>query len=94
MSYSRWITSKFYTYWSGNNVYSKEDEVFIVHHDLETFRGFTYAECKELIVDKMKLKGKMNFINNDEEADELQGYMRKFIGDVDHKYLTDIRGGQ
>ena len=94
MSYSRWITSKFYTYWSGNNVYSKEDEVFIVHHDLETFRGFTYSECKELIVDKMKLKGKMNFINNDEEADELQGYMKKFIGDVDHKYLTDIRGGQ
>ena len=42
----------------------------------------------------MKLKGKMNFINNDEEADELQGYMKKFIGDVDHKYLTDIRGGQ
>ena len=28
------------------------------------------------------------------EAEELQGYMKKFIEDVDHKYLTDIRGGQ
>lgn len=94
MSFSRWITSKFYTYWSGNNVYGKEDEVFIVHHDLEHYRGFTYAECKELIEDKTKLKGKMNFVDNDEEAEELQGYMKQFIEQVDHKYLTDIRGGQ
>ena len=94
MSYSRWISSKFYTYWSANSVYDKKDEVFIVHHDLQAYRGFTYSECEELIEDKLKLKGKMNFIDNDGEAEELQGYMKKFIGDVDHKYLTDIRGGQ
>ena len=36
----------------------------------------------------------MNFVDDDKEAEELQGYMKKFIEDVDHKYLTDIRGGQ
>ena len=44
MAYSRLIDSKFYTYWVGkNDVNSKEDEVFIVHHDLKAYRGFTYS---------------------------------------------------
>ena len=95
MAYSRWIDSKFYTYWASmNSVYDKGDEVFIVHNDLKSYQGFTYTECKEMIESKLKLKGRMNAIDNDEEAEELQGYMKKFIEDVDHKYLTDIRGGQ
>ena len=95
MAYSRWIDSKFYTYWATNNgVYSKEDEVFIVHHDLKAYRGFTYSECKKIIEDTLKVKGKLNFIDNDEEAKEIQGYMKQFIEDVDHRYLTEIRGGQ
>jgi len=95
MSYSKWLDSKFYTYWaSTNTVYGKEDEVFLVHSDLESYRGFTYAECTELIEDKMKLKGKMNFVDNDEEAEELQRYMKQFIKHVDEEYLTRQRGGQ
>ena len=95
MSYSRWLNSKFYTYWaSPHDVYQKEDEMFIVHHDIQTYRGFTYSECKELIEDKIKLKGKLNCIDNDEEAEELQGYMKQFIESVDHQYLTGICGGQ
>ena len=47
-----------------------------------------------MIESKLKLKGRMNAIDNDEEAEELQGYMKKFIEDVDHQYLTGIRGGQ
>ena len=95
MAYSRWIDSKFYTYWATNNgVYSKEDEVFIVHHDLKAYRGFTYSECKKIIEHTLLVKGKLNFIDNDEEAKEIQGYMKQFIEDVDHRYLTEIRGGQ
>ena len=95
MSYSRWIDSKFYTYWAGNNkVYSKKDEVFIVHGDLERYRAFTYTECKHMIEDTIRIKGKMNFVDNDEEAEELKGYMKQFIESVDHHYLTEIRGGQ
>ena len=87
MSYSRWINSKFYTYWAANNgVYDKGDEVFLVHHDLTTYRGFTYKECKEMIGDVLKIKGKLNFIDNDKEAEELQGYMERFVADVDKEY--------
>jgi hypothetical protein len=42
----------------------------------------------------MKLKGKMNFVDNDEEAEELQRYMKQFIKHVDEEYLTRQRGGQ
>ena len=95
MAYSRWIDSKFYTYWvSMNSVYDKGDEVFIVHSDLKVYQKFTYVECEEMIESKMKLKGRMNAIDNDGEAEELQGYMKRFIKDVDHHYLTEIRGGQ
>ena len=87
MSYSKWLDSKFYTYWAAhNNVYDKGDEVFIVHHDLTTYRGFTYSECKDMLGDILKIKGKMNFVDNDEEAKELQGYMERFIVDVDKEY--------
>jgi hypothetical protein len=95
MSYSRWLNSKFYTYWAAHNkVYDKEDEVFLVHNDLKTYRGFTYTECVEMVEDKIKLKGKMNFVDNDEEAEELQRYMKQFIKHVDEEYLTRQRGGQ
>ena len=93
MAYSRWIDSKFYTYWAGQ-ANSKEDEVFVVHYDLETYRSFTYKECKYMIEDIMRIKGKLNFIDNDEEAKELQDYMKQFIESVDHHYLTEFRGGQ
>ena len=70
MAYSRWIDSKFYTYWAGQ-ANSKEDEVFVVHYDLETYRSFTYTECKQMMDDTLRIKGKMNFIDNDEEAKEI-----------------------
>ena len=86
MSYSRWLDSKFYTYWQTANVYDKGDEVFICHVDLRTYSGFTYTECKQMIESKLKLKGRMNAIDDDEDAEELQGYMKKFIKDVDAEY--------
>ena len=89
MSYSKWLDSKFYTYWAASNtVYDKGDEVFLVHHDLTTYRGFTYTECKGMIDDTLKIKGKMNFVDNDEEAEELQKYIKQFIENVDNEYLT------
>tara|TARA_R100001443_G_scaffold78177_1_gene85533 strand:- start:319 stop:645 length:327 start_codon:yes stop_codon:yes gene_type:complete len=93
MAYSRWIDSKFYTYWAGQANF-KEDEVFVVHYDLETYRSFTYTECKQMMDDTLRIKGKMNFIDNDEEAKEIQGYIKQFIESVDHRYLVEIRGGQ
>ena len=87
MSYSRWIDSKFYTYWgSKSEVENRNDEVFIVHYDLTTYGEFTYTECNRMIENKLYLKGKMNFVDDDLEAEELQGYMKRFIKDVDKEY--------
>ena len=54
----------------------------------------TYEECKRIENSLMSIKGKINQIKDDEEATELQGYIKEFISDVDHKYLTEVRGGQ
>ena len=94
MSYSRWLNSKFYTYWCILEAKNKNDEMFIVHSDLKVYQKFTYVECKELIESRIKLKGRMNSIDNDEEAEELQSYMKRFITDVDKEYLEKVRGGQ
>ncbi len=72
----------------------KEDELFACHVDLETQRMITYEECIRIVDSLILIKGKINQIENDEEATELQGYIKNFIGDVNHKYLTEVRGGQ
>ena len=54
----------------------------------------TYEECKKIEDSLISIKGKINQIKDDEEATELQGYIKEFISDVDHKYLTEVRGGQ
>ncbi len=86
MSYSRWINSKFYTYWCITDAKNKNDEVFIVHYDLAAYCKLTYTECKKITDNKLHLKGKMNFVDDDEEAEELQGYIKRFIKDVDQEY--------
>ena len=72
----------------------KEDELFACHVDLETQMMITYEECIRIVDSLILIKGKINQIENDEEATELQGYIKEFISDVDHKYLTEVRGGQ
>ena len=94
MSYSRWSHSQFYTYWCSSKAERKEDELFACHVDLETQMMITYEECIRIVDSLILIKGKINQIENDEEATELQGYIKQFIEDVDHRYLVEIRGGQ
>ena len=94
MSYSRWSHSTFYTYWCSSMAERKEDELFACHMDLESQTMITYEECKRIEDSLILIKGKINQIENDEEATELQRYIKNFIGDVDQKYLTEVRGGQ
>ena len=94
MSYSRWINSCFYTYWCSSKAERKEDELFACHVDLESQVMITYEECKKIEDSLISIKGKINQIEDDEEAIELQGYIKEFISDGDHKYLTEVRGGQ
>ena len=94
MSYSRWLNSKFYTYWATKKgVYNKGDEIFACHVDLKKYVEIRYSECKELIESIVKVKGRLNAIDDDLEAEELQLYMKRFIEDVDAEYLSRTRGG-
>jgi len=86
MAYSRWSDSKYYTYWNSTKVYDKGDEIFICHTSIDRYHGFTYTECKELVLDLTKLKGRINEIVGDEDATELQGYIKEFVKDVDKEY--------
>ena len=86
MSYSRWIDSTFYTYWCLSDVKNKNDEVFVCHTDIYKSYRFKYMECKRLVEDLTVLKGKLNEIEGDEDAIELQGYIKKFVKDVDKEY--------
>ena len=49
MSYSRWINSEFYTFWSGSGASKKEDEQFCCMFSLDSSPHFSYTEIKEMI---------------------------------------------
>ena len=86
MSYSRWLDSKFYTYRANSTkVQNKEDEIFSCHTQLWRSHNITYSECKIYSENILKLKGRMNEID-DEDAIEMQEYMREFITEVDMEY--------
>ena len=93
MSYSRWVNSPFYTYWCTSNTKQKENELFNCHVDLKIVISLTYENCKKIEDNLTLIKGKVNRINDDEEAKELQGYIKEFIKDVDKHYLLYGRGG-
>ena len=43
-------------------------------------------ECKRIVEDLTSIKGKINEIKGDEDATELQGYIKEFIEHVDEEY--------
>ena len=96
MSYSRWINSDFYTFWSGSAARKKEDEQFCCMFSLDSAPHFSYNEVKEMIKnpDLMRLK-----ITDDlypDHIEELLRYMKAFVKDVDLEYerkLINMRGG-
>ena len=86
MSYSKWNNSKFYTYWHSANVYDRGDELFSCSTSIDRNYMFTYTECKGMVDNGMATKGRINEIVGDEVVTEFQGYMRKFIKEVDREY--------
>ena len=98
MSYSRWINSDFYTYWCSSQVYDRGDELFALHCSLDATHMFTYTECNKILGDGTTLVEKVKDVQlTYEDVEELRGYMRQFIYDVDLSYdkkLINLRGGQ
>ena len=88
MSYSRWIDSMYYTYWCITDAKNKNDEVFICNTDIYKCYKFKYIECKKIVENLIAIKGKINEIDDDEDAMELQGYIKQFITDVDTEYAN------
>ena len=96
MSYSRWISSEFYTFWSGSGATKKEDEEFCCMFSLDSAPHFSYNEVKDMIKNPEIMRYKITDDLLPEHLEELKGYMQQFIRDVDLEYsqrLRELRGG-
>ena len=96
MSYSRWISSEFYTFWSGSGATKKEDEEFCCMFSLDSAPHFSYNEVKDMIKNPDLMRHKITDDLYPEHIEELLRYMKAFVKDVDIKYeqkLTNLRGG-
>jgi hypothetical protein len=84
MSYSRWISSDFYTYWLASRGTTRDEQVLMVHDNIVSQHEITYREAKNFVVDQEALKVSLDL--NDREAEELTLYIKRFIEDVDEKF--------
>lgn len=87
MSYSRWISSDFYTYWMSGKDKEKEDQILMCHTDLVTTYEITYKQAKDYVVDQEALQLDLKLDRTG--AEELQFYMKQFMSDVDNAFRTD-----
>ena len=96
MSYSRWINSEFYTFWSGSGASKKEDEQFCCMFSLDSSPHFCYSEVKDMIKNPDLMRHKITEDLLPKHIEELLEYMKKFVEDVDIHYeqkLINLRGG-
>ena len=97
VSYSRWISSDFYTFWCSSKAKRREDEEFACYYSLDKCPHFRYTEVQEMIETPELMRDKIVDDLNDNDIHELLAYMGRFIADVDQHYndkLSNIRGGQ
>ena len=88
MSYSRWISSEFYTFWSGSGATKKEDEEFCCMFSLDSAPHFSYNEVKDMIKNPEIMRHKITDDLLPEHLEELK-VMKQFIRDV-VRILTEI----
>ncbi len=85
MSYSRWITSTWYTFWTSFSGDTKGSQCLEIMYNIEDSYWFSYEEFKtdlENILDIIQFDTK----TTREEIDELRGYIERFLQDVDNEY--------
>jgi hypothetical protein len=95
MSYSRWSSSLWYTYYSVYSGRGRNGQVFQVC-DIE---GFTYEDMKadiERCLDTcgVREEDRRGKLVTPEERDELKGYMELFIDDVELEYGEEGETGR
>jgi hypothetical protein len=97
MSYSRWLTSSWYTYWACPHK-DHEHERDAQRFDICGIKSYTYKELKDDLdgcIEDLKAymaeygpneEQRYMFVPKtatDEEFEELKGYMKEFIKDVE-----------
>ena len=84
MSYSRWMTSEWYSFWQGE-AETKEDEQFALWLSIDQCHTFNYTELTEFTADTI-----MEIYDVPHDlADEAMGYVRRFLEDVDEEYSSE-----
>jgi hypothetical protein len=87
MSYSRWITSRWYSFWNSSTVTDiKDDQVLSLWYDLETTFDFPYKELVSFGNNKLKT---LYPDASNEEINEAFDIIKIFIYDVDCRFADD-----
>ena len=83
MSYSRWGHSTWYSFWSGSEASTKEDEILSLWSGLDSTKDWSYNELKTWTVETV-------LENYDDitqaEAEEALEYIKYFLEDMDKEY--------
>ena len=109
MAYSRWLTSRWYTFWADSPSEVKEEQVFQIC-EFGGSMNFTYTEISEdldkciddvILFQRTKRKIQIKeelveigpFTVYDSDIEELRGYMREFIEHMDEEYGESTKEG-
>ena len=87
MSYSRWGHSTWYSFWSGSEASTKEDEILSLWADLAQAKDWSYSELKTWTVETV-LENYEDITQA--EAEEAFEYIKYFLEDVEKEYDTTI----
>lgn len=83
MAYSRWVTSDWYTFWCAHPRNSRETRLTAIFEICGVCQ-FTAKQLRDNIDECVKEAMEITDYEYDEE--ELKGYMKAFLADVDEKY--------
>jgi len=93
MAYSRWGSSRWYTFWAGQDIATENRDT--ARFKVGFVAAFTAAElqsdiehCLTIVMEKEE--SQFRSLVSDEEREELRGYMLKFLADVDKAYPLPI----
>ena len=90
MAYSRWSNSFWYTFWAVSDNKTKDGQIF----DICTTMSFTYKQLTEDMDDcVVKVREAIEHEVEDKPEDavyeELKGYIKTFIKDVEEEYKRE-----
>ena len=89
MSYSRWLTSRWYVFWSSDSGDTKDSQILEICLDGQvTYKELAenFEENLELIIERENNESDENHQVTEKEKEELRGYFLAFMKDVEEEY--------